>query len=77
MTQYFFIDASGRKCGPCDEQLLKEFIEHGTIKPDTLLETDTGVSCAASEITGMLISGESPITTTPVPTWLLALSHRA
>jgi hypothetical protein len=50
MTQYFYIDAKGTKRGPCDEQMLKEFAEHGTIKPDTLIETDTGESYAAGEV---------------------------
>jgi hypothetical protein len=50
MAQYNYIDARGTERGPCDEQLLKELVSHGTIKPGTLLKTDTGDMVVAGQI---------------------------
>jgi hypothetical protein len=49
MTNYFYTDARGTKRGPCDKQLLKELARHGTIKPNTPLETDTGEDIGTAE----------------------------
>jgi hypothetical protein len=53
MTQYYYIDARGTKRGPCDEQLLKELVSHGTIQSNTLIETDTGITEYAGQILGL------------------------
>ena len=59
MTNFFYIDAKGRKW-QVDDQKLKELVAQGIITPDTELETDTGQKGKAGQIKGLFPAPSTP-----------------
>jgi hypothetical protein len=56
MANFFYSDTNGTKQGPLTVQQLQALIDRGTIKPDTLLETDSGHTGLASQVPGLIFS---------------------
>lgn len=61
MANYFYLDASGRKQGPINDQQLRTLAAQGVITPQTQLETDSGHKGLANQIPGL----NFPVPTTP------------
>jgi len=53
MPNYFFIDASGQKQGPINDQQLQTLAANGVITSNTSLETDGGHRGTAGQIPGL------------------------
>jgi uncharacterized Tic20 family protein len=53
MTNWYYYDQTGQKCGPIDSQTLKTLAQHGIITNDTIVETETGKSDKAENIKDM------------------------
>lgn len=60
MTNYFYIDAKGRKVGPVNDQRLKYLAAQGIIGQHTPMETDTGYKGVAGQIPGLFPVAPSP-----------------
>ena len=70
MPKYFFIDSSGQKQGPINEQQLQTLTAKGVITPETVLETDTGHRGKAHQIPGLIFTNPTNQTATgaaPMP----------
>jgi len=53
MPNYFYLDASGQKQGPINDQQLQTLAFSGIISPETPLETDAGHKGKAGQIRGL------------------------
>lgn len=60
MPNYFYIDQSGAKQGPINDQLLRSLAAHGAITPQTQLQADTGHKGLAGQITGLEFGAATP-----------------
>jgi hypothetical protein len=60
MTNYFYTDTNGRKCGPIDDQQLKVWIAQRIITPQTPLETESGHKGLAGQIPGLVFPRSGP-----------------
>jgi hypothetical protein len=65
MTNWYYYDQIGKKCGPVDSGTLKTLAQHGIITPATTIETDAGKSAKAGNISGLNFLQTFP--TVPVP----------
>ncbi|MDR2437988.1 MAG: DUF4870 domain-containing protein [Planctomycetaceae bacterium] len=53
MTNWYYYDQTGQKCGPIDSQTLKTLVQHGIITNNTIVETETGKSDKAENVKGL------------------------
>lgn len=53
MTKFFYLDASGQKQGPVNNQQLRAMVTQGIITPQTQLETESGHKGVAGQIKGL------------------------
>jgi len=68
MPDYFYFDQANQKCGPIDEQQLRELAATGIIKSATPMETAEGHKGIAKQIPGLLFA-TSATSSSPVPEW--------
>lgn len=57
---YFYTDDFGQKCGPVNQQQLREMASQGLITPETLLQTVSGHTGLAGQIKGLFPDGFTP-----------------
>jgi hypothetical protein len=73
MTNWYYYDQTGKKCGPVDSGTLKTLAQHGIITPSTTITNDTGKGAIAGDIKGLEFSQNlipinmPPIISKPVP----------
>jgi hypothetical protein len=60
MPNYFFNDSDGIKRGPLTAERLQTLIDRGVITPTTPLETDTGHTGLAGQISGLNFKNVAP-----------------
>lgn len=57
MANWFYYDGNGTKFGPVNGATLKALAQHGVLRPDTVVETETGQRGHAGAITGLEFGG--------------------
>lgn len=57
----FYYDDFGNKIGPISVSVLKSLAESGTVKPETMVETDEGQMVNARKISGMKFISKIPV----------------
>ena len=60
MPKYLYLDSNGQKCGPINDEQLKELAARGIITPETPLATDAGHKGKASQIPGLQFGSAAP-----------------
>jgi uncharacterized Tic20 family protein len=66
MTNWYYFDATGKKCGPVDSGTLKVLAQHGVITPSTTIINDAGKGAVAGKVKGLEFP-QTYSTSTPVP----------
>ena len=67
MTNYFFTDAQGNKCGPLTVEQLQTLAYQGVVTPTTPLETDGGHRGLAGKVSGLKFPVAAPPPSTQTP----------
>lgn len=67
MTNWFYYDNTGKKCGPIDSTTLKTLAEHGIITPETLIENHTGKQSNAGRVKGLTFPDTNPLVAVTIP----------
>jgi uncharacterized Tic20 family protein len=76
MTNWYYYDQAGKKCGPVDSGTLKTLAQHGIITPATTILTEDGKGSLAGKVKGLefpqpysapaSVSVPPPVTSYPV-----------
>jgi len=67
MSNWFYYDNAGKKCGPIDAATLKTLAEHGIITTETLIENHTGKQSKAGKVKGLTFPAPVPVPPVAVP----------